>query len=277
METQGNWENWFRHVGSDWDKVVLVRSGPALRGAQRQVARRRSPARRARTRGTSSSRSVKRGAAAMPESMTEANVIKAMRQEFVSFDTDMGPAGAPPTPGSTRAATAPFRASSAATSATWACSRSRRAVQRMTAVAANELMLYDRGRLAPGPPPTSSSSTPIGSAIAPPSPTQPAARRDPLRPRQRPARHRGRQPDRRPAGSRAPPARHGDPSGERPDSLTSESRGGDRVPVIMGDAYLGATPMTTTVHDIYDPPPAPVAWNPNPGRWFSPGAIWSVW
>ena len=24
IEAEGGWENWYRHVGSDWDKVVLV-------------------------------------------------------------------------------------------------------------------------------------------------------------------------------------------------------------------------------------------------------------
>ena len=36
---------------------------------------------------------VRHGAFAMPESMSEANKIKLMQQEFVSFCTDVGPAG----------------------------------------------------------------------------------------------------------------------------------------------------------------------------------------
>jgi N-acyl-D-aspartate/D-glutamate deacylase len=35
------------------------------------------------------------GAFAMPQSMSEANKIKAMQQDFVSFDTDAGPAPSP--------------------------------------------------------------------------------------------------------------------------------------------------------------------------------------
>ena len=56
METQGNWENWFRHVGSDWDKVVLALWAllPTPSTTASRSATFRPPS--ARTRGMSSSR-----------------------------------------------------------------------------------------------------------------------------------------------------------------------------------------------------------------------------
>lgn len=149
IETEGGWENWYRHVGSDWDKVVLVqikanayaaRSGESLgaiaRGAGRdpwdvffEVAR--------------------SGAGALPQSMTEANVIKAMREEFVSFCTDMGPAGASDALGHPRGYGA-FPRIIARYVRDLGVLSLEQAVHRMTAVAANDLTLYDRGRIAPG-------------------------------------------------------------------------------------------------------------------------------
>ena len=150
METQGNWENWFRHVGSDWDKVVLgalgappyaAHNGKSLGDIARAVGQDPWDVFFA---------AVRHGASAMPESMTEANVIKAMRQEFVSFDTDMGPAGPTPQPGSHPRGYGAFPRVLGRYVRDLGVLSLEGAVQRMTAVAANELMLADHGRLVPG-------------------------------------------------------------------------------------------------------------------------------
>jgi N-acyl-D-aspartate/D-glutamate deacylase len=82
--------------------------------------------------------------------MTEGNVIRAMRQEFISFDTDMGPAGVTPPPGSHPRGYGAFPRVLGRYVRDLGVLSLEGAVQRMTAVAANELMLADRGRLAPG-------------------------------------------------------------------------------------------------------------------------------
>ena len=150
METQGNWENWFRHVGSDWDKVVLGALGAPPYGAHNG----KSLGEVARAVGQEPwdvfFAAVKHGSSAMPESMTEANVIKAMRHEFVSFDTDMGPAGTSPQPGSHPRGYGAFPRVLGRYVRDLGVLSLEGAVQRMTAVAANELMLADRGRLVPG-------------------------------------------------------------------------------------------------------------------------------
>jgi N-acyl-D-amino-acid deacylase len=150
METLGDWENWFRHVGSDWDKVVLgalaappyaEHNGKPLGAVARAVGQ--DP-------WDVFFEAVRRGASAMPESMTEANVIKAMRQEFVAFDTDMGPAGSTPRPGTHPRGYGAFPRVLGRYVRDLGVLSLEGAVQRMTAVAANELMLADRGRIVPG-------------------------------------------------------------------------------------------------------------------------------
>lgn len=85
---------------------------------------------------------------AMPQSMSEANKIKAMQEEFTAFDTDAGPAGSdisvhPRAYGAFPRIFARYVRELGALSL-------EAAVQRATAVAANEIGAYDRGRLAPG-------------------------------------------------------------------------------------------------------------------------------
>jgi N-acyl-D-aspartate/D-glutamate deacylase len=91
METLGGWENWFAHAGRDWDRIVVARlAGGYQRYNGQTVA--------AIARAVSKDpwevffELCRTDAAAMPQSMSDANKIKAMREEFTSFDTDAGPA-----------------------------------------------------------------------------------------------------------------------------------------------------------------------------------------
>jgi N-acyl-D-amino-acid deacylase len=86
---------------------------------------------------------------ALPQTMTEANLIKAMREEFVSFCTDVGPAGGSSIASHPRAFGAFPRALSRFVRDLGVISLER-AVAQMSAVAANEVMCYDRGRISPG-------------------------------------------------------------------------------------------------------------------------------
>jgi N-acyl-D-aspartate/D-glutamate deacylase len=84
----------------------------------------------------------------MPQSMSEANKIKAMQQEFVVFDTDAGPAATgfavhPRGYGAFPRVLARYVREFGALSL-------EAAIFRMSAAAANEIMAYDRGRIAPG-------------------------------------------------------------------------------------------------------------------------------
>ena len=147
METLGGWENWFAHAGRDWDRIVVARmSAPYDRYNGQTIAG------IAKTLGKDPWEIFfdlcRSDAAAMPQTMSDANKIKAMQAPFTSFDTDAGPAafgwavhprgfGAFP-----RLFGRYVRELGALTLEA--------AVQRASAVAANEIMTYDRGRLAPG-------------------------------------------------------------------------------------------------------------------------------
>lgn len=150
MEQESGWENWYRHIGYDWSKVVLGsmtvkpysdHNGKSLLAIATEL--KQDP-------WETFFEITQAGAFALPQSMSEANKIKAMQQGFVSFCTDVGPAT-----GGTRIASHPR----AFGSFPRILSRYVRelgvlsleqAVSQMSAVAANEVLAYDRGRISPG-------------------------------------------------------------------------------------------------------------------------------
>ncbi|MFN0177634.1 MAG: N-acyl-D-amino-acid deacylase family protein [Gemmatimonadales bacterium] len=147
METLGGWENWFAHAGRDWDRIVVARmSAPYDRYNGQTLA--------AIAKATSKDPwdlffdLCRSDAAAMPQTMSEANKIKAMQAPFTSFDTDAGPAAFgwavhPRGFGAFPRVFARYVRDLGALSL-------EAAVQKSTAVAANEVMAYDRGKLSPG-------------------------------------------------------------------------------------------------------------------------------
>ncbi len=149
MESTGGWENWFKHVGSDWDNVILSQ----IRAQDYSGHAGKSLGQIARSAGKDPwdvfFTIVASGASALPRSMSEANVVKALRCDFMSFCTDMGPLG-------TSDALVHPRGSGAFPRILARYVREleivplERMIARMTAVAANDLKLHDRGRIAPG-------------------------------------------------------------------------------------------------------------------------------
>jgi N-acyl-D-amino-acid deacylase len=149
METTGGWENWFRHVGHDWNKIVIGRtSHPRYRELAGQ-----SVAEIAMATGEEPwdvfFELVKTGAFALPESMTDANKIAAMQEEFVSFCTDVGPAGGSIIAAHPRAYGAFPRLFSRYVRDLGAISLER-AVAQASAAGANNVLARDRGRIAEG-------------------------------------------------------------------------------------------------------------------------------
>lgn len=148
METLGGWENWFAHAGKDWDRIVVAglgKTGYAQYNGQTigaiAAATKKDP-------WAIFFEIAKFEAFAMPQSMSEANKIKAMREEFTSFDTDAGPAAAgyavhPRGFGAFPRLFARYVRDLGVLSL-------EAAVQRATSSAANEIMAYDRGRIAIG-------------------------------------------------------------------------------------------------------------------------------
>ena len=151
METGTGWENWFAHAGRDWNRIVVghigdpayaPHNGKSLGEIARAVQQDPWEVFFAIARA---------GAFAMPQTMSESNTIKTIQQDFVSFDTDVGPAA-----GSMSSNASHPRSHGAFPRALSRYVRElgvlsiEAAIQRMTAVAANEIMAFDRGRLAPG-------------------------------------------------------------------------------------------------------------------------------
>jgi N-acyl-D-amino-acid deacylase len=149
METTSGWENWYRHVGFDWNKVIIGQASDqryaALAG--------HSVAEMAKARNEDSWDTffnlVRAGAFATPESMSEPNKILALQQEFVSFCTDVGPVGASQIASHPRAFGSFPRLLSHYVRDLEAISLER-AVAQASAAAANAVMAYDRGRIAEG-------------------------------------------------------------------------------------------------------------------------------
>jgi N-acyl-D-aspartate/D-glutamate deacylase len=149
MEEMSGWENWFAHAGKDWDRIVLGNiEHPDYAGFDGMTIQHV-----ANETGKDAwdvfFDIAKVGSFAMPQTMSEANKFKAMRAEFTSFDTDVGPAGG------SRIASHPrgygaFPRVLARYVRDLGVLSLEAAIHRMTAAAANEILAYDRGRLAPG-------------------------------------------------------------------------------------------------------------------------------
>ncbi len=149
LETTDGWENWYRHVGKDWSRVIIGQCGDAryAKLAGRSIAEiaeelDEDP-------WESFFNLVQAGSFALPQSMSEANTIRSLQEEFVSFCTDVGPASDSQSVSHPRSFGAFPRLFSRYVRDLGAISLER-AVAQASAAAANEVMAYDRGRLAEG-------------------------------------------------------------------------------------------------------------------------------
>jgi N-acyl-D-amino-acid deacylase len=148
MESLSGWENWYAHAGKDWNKIIVASLG------QTSFAQYNGKSIGAIATATGKSpwdvffELCLSDVFAGPQSMSEANKIKAMREEFTSFDTDAGPT-APADANHPRAFGAFPRVLSRYVKDLGVLTLEG-AIHRMTSVAANEIMAYDRGKISPG-------------------------------------------------------------------------------------------------------------------------------
>jgi N-acyl-D-amino-acid deacylase len=148
METTAGWENWYRHVGRDWSKVIIGQTVDSRYAAL--VGQSVADMAKAKTEDAWDTffNLVRAGAFALPESMSEENKLLALREEFISFCTDVGPASSliashPRAFGSFPRLLSKYVRELGAMSL-------ERAVAQASATAANAIMAYDRGRIAEG-------------------------------------------------------------------------------------------------------------------------------
>ncbi len=151
VETTADWENWYRHVGMDWDNVLIV---SASRAVDARVIN-RSIAGAAEVLGTDPWNAFfdlvqARGVSVNPRSMNEEQKWQALRAEYVMIDTDAAPVN-PATSASAhpRAFGAFPRVISKYVREDGVLSLED-AVRRMSSMAAQRLGLHDRGFIAPG-------------------------------------------------------------------------------------------------------------------------------
>ena len=151
VETTADWENWYRHVGMDWENVLIV---SASRAVDERVIN-RSIAGAAEVLGTDPWNAFfdlvqARGVSVNPRSMNEEQKWQALAAEYVMIDTDASPVN-PATSASThpRAFGAFPRVIRKYVRQDGALSLED-AVRRMSSMAAQRLGLHDRGLVAPG-------------------------------------------------------------------------------------------------------------------------------
>ena len=149
METTSGWENWFRHCGHDWGRVVVGQCDDPRYNALAGQTVAAMAAKLGEDPWDSFFHLVRSGAFALPETMTDANKILALQQPFVSFCTDVGPAGGARSASHPRAWGSFPRLLSHYVRDLGAISLER-AVAQASSTAANCVYLYDRGRIAEG-------------------------------------------------------------------------------------------------------------------------------
>ena len=152
MEEGTGWENWYAHAGHDWDRVVISQIGLPELAAYNG----RSLGEIARAVGKDPwdvfftvVAGPRNGGYAMPQTMSEANKMKAMRQPFVGFCTDVGPLRAPERASHPRGFGS-FPRVLARYVNDFGALTLEDAVRKMTSLAANVIMARDRGRIAVG-------------------------------------------------------------------------------------------------------------------------------
>ena len=153
VETGTDWENWYRHVGMNWDKVLIT---GVPWGATRTSSAFRSPAwpsGGASMHGPHFSTCSKSpgDVDVAPESMDEEQKRLALRSPYVAIDNDQRPIG--PGGGAERASASLWDVSA---NPREVCARGardlvwRKRCGEMSSLPANILGLHERGRIAPG-------------------------------------------------------------------------------------------------------------------------------
>jgi len=151
VETTSDWENWYRHVGMDWNKVLIV-SAPGTVDAR---VINRSVAGAADVLGTDPWNAffdlVRAGNVTVnPESMNEEQKWQALRAEYVMIDTDASPVNQLTEAGAHPRAFGAFPRVIAKYVREDSILSLEDAVRRMSSMAAQRLGLHDRGFVLPG-------------------------------------------------------------------------------------------------------------------------------
>jgi len=151
VETTADWENWYRHVGMDWNNVLIVSASDAVDAAVIN----RSVAGTAGVLGTDPWNAffdlVQAGGVSVnPRSMNEEQKWQALRAEYVMIDTDASPVNPETEASAHPRAFGAFPRVIAKYVREDGVLSLEDAVRRMSSMAAQRLGLHDRGFVAPG-------------------------------------------------------------------------------------------------------------------------------
>ena len=151
VESTADWENWYRHVGMEWDNVLIVSApasiDPRVIGGSVAAA--------AEVLGTDEWNAffdlLKAGGVSVnPKSMNEEQKWQALRAEWVMIDTDASPVNPATSASSHPRAFGAFPRVIAKYVREDGVITLEDAVRRMTSLAAHRLGLHDRGLVVPG-------------------------------------------------------------------------------------------------------------------------------
>lgn len=151
VESTADWENWYRHVGSSWDNVLVASTGP--RGDKRLEGKSIAEIAKLLSKDewtTFFDLVAAGGASVNPKSMNEEQKHMALRTEWISVCTDAAPTDIATATGSHPRAFGSFvRVLSKYVRdekvLSWEA-----AIRKMSSLAANRLSMFDRGKIAPG-------------------------------------------------------------------------------------------------------------------------------
>ncbi|WP_420636458.1 N-acyl-D-amino-acid deacylase family protein [Candidatus Palauibacter sp.] len=151
VETTSDWENWYRHVGMEWENVLIVSAPDEVDARVINL----SISEAAEVLGTDAWDAffdlVQAGGVSVnPRSMNEEQKWQALRAEFVMIDTDASPVNPATTASSHPRAFGAFPRVIAKYVREDGILSLEDAVRRMTSLAARRLGLADRGLIAPG-------------------------------------------------------------------------------------------------------------------------------
>lgn len=152
IEDTYDWENWYRHVGSNWDNVLITRAeNKAYVGLSIQEAAEESGVDPWQmffdlVEQSGSMRAI--GVA--PKSMNEAQKMQALRAPFVAIDTDASPVNPSAVDAAHPRAFGTFPRVLAKYVREEGVISLEEAIRKMTSLPANRLRLFDRGRISPG-------------------------------------------------------------------------------------------------------------------------------
>ena len=149
MESTTGWENWYAHTGKDWSRVVIGSSESPRYAPYHGQSVAEIAAQLHEDPWDTFFGLLPTNAGAFPQTMSDANIIAAMREPFISFCTDAGPNSESPSISHPRAfGSFPHLFSRYVRDL--GVMPLEQAVSQASAVAADQIMAYDRGRISIG-------------------------------------------------------------------------------------------------------------------------------